>query len=85
MFLRFCRRSRILNAMQELVLGFVDYTSGEATNWDNGRLDVVRAFERFAAASNVNQAESFLRDHVVSRHAAQQPAVADDVVASILE
>ena len=81
----FCHRSRILNATQELVLGFVDYTSGEATNWDNGRLDVSRAFECFAAASNVSEAESFLRNHVVSRHAAQQPAVADGVVASILE
>lgn len=71
--------------MQELVLGFVDYTSGEALNWDNGRLDVVRAFEHFATVSNVTKAELFLRNYVVSSHAVQQPAAADGVVLNILK
>jgi hypothetical protein len=62
----------------------VDYTSGEAANWDNGRIDVVRAFERFAAASSPDHAELFLRQYVFSQHYPEKADAADSVISSIL-
>ena len=70
---------------QELVLGFVDYTSGEAANWDNGRIDVVRAYDRFAAASAPAAAESFLMRHLFPSRALEEPEATARVAAQMLE
>jgi hypothetical protein len=73
----------VLNPFQELVLGFVDYTSGEAANWDNVQIDVVHAFERFDAASNPEDAESFLRKHLFN-HSLEDADTVDSVISNLM-
>jgi hypothetical protein len=76
----------ITHRLQELVLGFVDYTSSESVLLHNCGWNVASAFERFAAASHGSSAESFLRRNVfVSSQAQENPGVVDRVVSSMLQ
>jgi hypothetical protein len=75
----------LLISLQELVLGFVDYTSGATTNTDSSRVDFVRAFERFHTASRLSAAESFLKKHLPLKESQRNSAVCERVIASMLE
>lgn len=73
-------------ALQELALGFADYTTSESVKLDNIGLNVVCAFKRFENISHPRLAESFLRQYVfVARQALEKPDVVNRVVSSMLE
>ena len=50
------------------MLGFVDYTSCTAESWDNGQIDVSRAYDCFAAASAPAAADAFLKRHLFANN-----------------
>jgi hypothetical protein len=74
----------MLNVGQELVLGFVNQTSGYISSWNSGgRLDIDRAFKCFLENSANSAAQPFLEKHLSEKLSKVNPDISLKAISSM--